>query len=338
VATSKLRAVTQNIASSSKEANAIYNANAQTMQRARLLRPNEVAGDYDAGRLLQTTLGGYRHAITPEDLGVFKRNAELLGKQFRGGITARSVIDRSLEIDRERANREIHYAVPHRFVNGMLHIVTNAGPRSEVNRHHVLLELLNFNAAVSSPADGRELARQLSTGPLRVACDCGRWKYWYSYVATIGKFNASTPQLGFPKIRNPHLTGVSCKHVLRVMQQLQMPGIRDYIAKMIDNSRKNLQKPQTLTKKQAEEIAKQQQNSRDWKRTTIETSTQRRQRLAQQRVVQTVVARQRAAAPAKVTARTVATAKRQFEANARKLAGMGVITQAQLQAMLGKLG
>lgn len=336
---SKLASVVGNIRGSSKEANALYTANAEGMRTAaRLLRPGEVAGDYDSGRLLDTTLGGYRHAITPDDLRTFKRNAELLGKSFKGGITARSLIDRSLPEDIDRANREIKHAVPHRLVKGMVHVVTDASAHSDVSRHHVLLELLNFQAAVSSPSSSEELAKKVLAGPLRVSCDCGRWKYWYSYVATIGKFNASTPQLGFPKVRNPQLRGVSCKHVLRVMNTLASPSIRLLIAQMIERNRNEQEKkPKVLTKKQAEEIAKQQQETSNWKRNQIETSSEKRQRLAQQRAVQAVVAQQRAKLGTQVTARGVATAKKQFEANARKLASMGVITAAQLQTMLSKL-
>lgn len=338
-ATRKLQNVIANIKGSSKEANALYTAGAESMRRsARLLRPGEVAGEYDAGRLLQTTLGGYKHAITPEDLHTFKRNAELLGKSFRGGITARALIDRSLPEDIERANREIKHAVPHRMIKGMVHVVTDASANSDVSRHHVLLELLNFQAAISSPASSAELAKKVLEGPLRVACDCGRFRYWYSYIATIGKFNASTPQLGFPRIRNPQLRGVACKHVLRVMNTLSSPTFRTLVAQMIERNRSNEErKPRVLTKKQAEEIAKQQRETEHYKRNQIETTAEKRQRLAQQRAVQSMVERQRAAVPAKVTARTVATAKKEFELNARKLASMGVISQKQLQAMLEKL-
>lgn len=338
-ATKKLQSVIANIRSSSKEANALYTSNAQGMRAAaRLLRPDEVAGDYDAGRLLETTLGGYKHAITPEDLGIFKRNADLLGKSFRGGITARALIDRSLPVDIERANREIKHAVPHRLVKGMVHVVTDASGKYGATRHHVLLELLNFQAAVSTPASSAELAKKVLEGPLRVACDCGRWKFWYSYVATVGKFNASTPQLGFPKIRNPLLRGVSCKHVLRVMNTLSSPSVRTLIAQMIERNRTDQErKPHVLTKKQAQEIANQQHETEHYKRNQIETTAQRRTRLAQQRAVASVIAQQRAAVPAKATRRQVDSAKRQFEANARKLASLGVITAGQLATMLGKL-
>jgi hypothetical protein len=311
---------------------------ANRQRAARILNPNEVAGEYDAGRLLSTTLGGHLHALTHEDLRVFRQNVQLLGKRFRGGITAKSVIDASLPEDRERANRQIKMAVPVQSIGGRIHFMTNAGPDSDVTRHHVHIEMLNFSAAVSTPKLAAEVVKEVAAGPLRFDCDCGRHTYWYRYIATVGKYNAGRDETGFPKIRNPQLRGIACKHVLRVMQQLSMPIIRQFIAKMIEGARSNLErKPKVLTKKQAEEIAKQQREQEGWKRSNIETSAEKRQRLAQQRAVQAVIAQQRAAIPAKVTQRTVATAKRQFAANAQKLAAMGVITQKQLQQMLGKL-
>lgn len=323
-----------------REAKGRYLGELANRQRAaRILNPNEVAGEYDAGRLLSTTLGGHLHALTHEDLRVFRENVRLLGKRFRGGITAKSVIDASLPEDRERANREIKMAVPLQSIGGRIHFLTNAGPHSDVTRHHVHVELMNFSAAVSTPKVVAEVVKEVASGPLKFDCDCGRHTYWYRYIATVGKYNAGRDETGFPKIRNPQLRGIACKHVLRVMQQLSMPLIRQHIAKMIENSRTNLErKPRVLTKKQADEIAKQQRAQEGWKRSTIETTAERRVRLAQQRAVAAVVANQRAAVPAKVTQRTIATAKKQFEMNARKLASMGVITPAQLQAMLGKLG
>lgn len=322
-----------------REAKGRYLGELANRQRAaRILNPDEVAGDYDAGRLLSTTLGGHLHALTHDDLRVFRQNVQMLGKRYRGGITAKSVIDASLPEDRERANKQIRMAVPLQSIGGRMHVITNAGPNSDVTRHHIHIEMMHFGASVSSPAKAEDLAKQVSTGPLKFDCDCGRHTYWYRYIATVGRYNAGRNETGFPKIRNPELRGVACKHILRVMQQLGTPIFKQHIAKMINDARSNLgDKPKVLTKKQAEEIAKKQTEQAGWKRTNIETTTERRVRLAQQRAVQAVVAQQRAAMPAKVTARTVATAKKQFEMNARKLLAMGVLTQKQMQTMLEKL-
>lgn len=310
---------------------------AQRQRATRLLSPNEVSGDYDAGRLLTTTLGGQERRLTQDDLKIFRQNVAMLGKQFKGGVTAKHVIDLSLPIDRERSNQQIRTAVPVQSMGGKIHFITNASKGSNVSRHHVHIELMNFSAAVSSPGKPDDMVKLLTSGPLKFDCDCGRHTFWYRYIATVGRFNSGRDEPAFPKVRNPDLSGVACKHVLRVMQQIQTPLIKTQIAHMIERGRASLdRKPQVLTKKQAEEIAKQQRERESWKRNKVESTGEKRIRLAQARAVAAVVAR--ASKPIQaMSPRNITAAKKQFELNARKLQAMGVLTPAQLQAMLSKL-
>lgn len=311
----------------------------QEVQRERasgILSPDEVAGSYDAGRLLSTTLGGQLRALTHDDLAQFKRSAEALGKKFTGGISAKQVIDQSLPVDRERANREIRVSVPVQRLGNDIHFVTNAGPNSDVTRHHVHVQFLNYEASIASPSAPAELVRLLTGGKLRLQCDCGRWNFWYSYLATIGRFNAGRPQTGYPKIRNPQLVGIACKHVLRVMQSLQTPMVKGYVEKMIADGRKSV-KPKLVatSKKDAQEMAAQQARQAAWKRTTVESSAERQLRLAQQRRVREIAEKSKLKMPK--NAAQLAQAKRKLEMDAHRLASMGGISQKQLEAIIAKL-
>ena len=303
-----------------------------------LLKPGEVAGEYNAARLLGTTLGGQLRALTAEDLKVFAANVKKLGKKFTGGITAKQVIDLSAPVDRERANAQIRTAVPMAHKDGVIHFVTNAGPDSKVTRHHVYVEFLNWGAAVASPAAPKDMAKQLFEGRLRWRCDCGRFTYWYSYIATVGQFIYGDQQVNFPKIRNPNLVGVACKHSLRVMQQLSSPQVRARIERMIEDGRKNAPgKVYTMTKKDAQALAAEQTRRADWKRNTVESSAERQLRLAQQRMA----AKAPAAARARVAAMSPAQLERErraFERNLQKLVAMGALKPAQAKAMLAKVG
>jgi hypothetical protein len=316
-----------------------YEDNARSQAAARnLLRPDEVAGEYDAGRLLQTTLGGQMRPITHEDLQTFKRNAEALGKRFRGGITPKGVIDRSLKIDRERSNAQIRVALPRQYGDGKMHFVTNAGPDSDVTRHHVLVEFLNYSAGVASPSKPTDMAKIVTAGPIRFSCDCGRHKYWYSYIATIGRFSAGVAQIGFPKIKNPHLVGVACKHVLRVMNELSGPLVRGHVATMIERGRRaEAPKLTAVSRKDALELARQQAKQANHKRSTIETTPEKRLRLAQQRHAVKIREHAKAIIKKPPTAAKMETAKKKFEMQARKLAQMGGISQKMLADMLAKL-
>lgn len=310
---------------------------AESLKRAQnLLSPDEVAGDYDAGRLLMTTLGGVIRPLSRDDLRTFQASASALGKRYRGGITAKTVIDHSLPIDRERSNRQIRVAVPTNHFGGDVHFVTNAGPDSDKTRHNVHVRFLDYEGAVASPSKASDAAKAVTAGKLRIQCDCDRWRFTFAYVATVGKYNAGRPQPNFPKIKNPTLDGVACKHLLRVMQQLSSAQVRQFVEKMIATGRRAVEpKMQAVAKKDAEEMARQQLAQGHFKRAQVESSSERRERLAAQRAVKAEVERVKAKMPK--TPAQLAVARRKMEISARTLAASGLITQKQLAAMLAKI-
>lgn len=337
----KRNTVISGFTNANKEAAYRYSAIADDQEAAlpRLLRPDEVAGEYDAGRLLTTTLGGARRMLTKKDLAVFKRNAEALGKRFRGGITAKGIIDLSLPADRQRSNTQIHVALPRQMQDGNVHFVTNAGPGSKVTRHHVLVHFMNYDSAVAAPSSPAEAVKMLTNGPLKCSCDCEHWRYRYSYVATIGKFNAAIPQLGYPKLTNPMLVGAACKHVLRVMQQVNSPLVRQYLQKMIEAGRKKgASKLLSVTKKDAEKLAEQQKRQVSWKRNSVESVAEKRLRLAQQRAAKEAASKANArVAKLKSSPEKLAKERAKFEQTARRLAAMGGISQSMLADLLSKV-
>lgn len=322
----------------SKEVRDRFAEKLESYQRATtLLRPDEVAGDYDAGRLLQTSLGGYVRTITPEDLQRFKRMAEALGKRYVGGITAKSVIEMSTPADRERCNQQIRVAVPTQRRGNDVHFVTNAGPDSDVIRHHVHVQFLGLSPAIAAPSAARDLAKKVAAGRLMIQCDCSHWQYRFSYIATIGKYNAGRPIDGYPKLTNPRLIGVACKHVLRVMQVLKTPMVQQYVERMIDEGRRALKPKNVATlKKDATALAQLQRQQASRLRNTVESSAERKDRLARQRAVREVVERTKKTMMPKNPAQ-MAAARRKFEQSARLLAQMGGISQKQLADMLAKL-
>ncbi len=224
-----------------------------------IISPHEVKGDYDASRLLMTTLGGDVRPITHDDLEQFRKNVKAVGTRLKKGLTAQQIIDLSRKEDRERANAQIHMAVPAGSNRGVIRFVTNASKDSKVTRHHVAVDIVNYEAAIASPTDSKKLALWLvKESPLKYDCDCGRHTFWYRYITTIGGFNAGRPENGFPKIKNPNLAGVACKHVLRVMHELSRNlSIRGVVAQMIDRGQQGGAKNSgVITQQKAAEIAK----------------------------------------------------------------------------------
>ena len=196
-------------------------------------------GKYDAKRALETTLGGILRPLTNADLRAFRQNVKTVQDRYTAGIRAKQVIELSLPIDRKRANEEIHYATPVSAYGGKVRFLTNAGPESDLTHHHVQVEFLSYAAsAAGAKGDAKAAAMRLRKEPIKIECDCGRWRFWYRYIATIGRFNAGRDETGFPKIRNPSLHGVACKHILRVMTEVESGStVLGFLARLIDKAR-----------------------------------------------------------------------------------------------------
>lgn len=232
-------------------------------ETAKILTVKDIqSGKWDANKVLETTLNGIKRDITLEDLKVFKQNIKTVQANFSGGMTAQQVINHSRQIDRERASQQITMAVPVSATKGKIRFITNAGPDSKVSRHHVTVDFLHFDSqALAANKTSRQAALSIRKLPLKIECDCGRWRFWYKYIATIGSFNAGTSETGFPKIRNPGLSGVACKHLLRVMKEIDSGGaIIGFLTKQMDKSRAHDEnKAQSkFSQKEAENLIKNQ--------------------------------------------------------------------------------
>lgn len=215
--------------------------------KPKFLRARDIAkGDkYDVERTLTTTLGlkpgEAPRAISYDDLAAFKKNIDTLASQFKGGITPQQVINLSNRIDIERANQQIKMAIPVSRKAGVVHFITNAWAESKDTQHHVHVEFLNFSSIVLEPSKQTKstISNRLQNGKIKFECSCGRFTFWFRYMATLGNYVHGRKEAAYPKIRNPQLSGVGCKHSLRVMQYIRssMGGI--YLAQAVEKDRKN---------------------------------------------------------------------------------------------------
>lgn len=238
-----------------------------------------LSGKWDASKLLFTTLDGKVRPITADDLVAFRYNIKATQSRFTKGITAKQVVDWSNHEDRKKASEEITMVVPHSARNGVISYITNASKKSDVSRHHVNVEFLNFSAESSSGAlDPKKSAMRLRKGQLKFDCDCGRHRYWFRYIATIGGYNAGRAETGFPKIRNPKLHGIACKHVIRVMADI-LGGTHSlaFLTKLLEKAKSSddAKAAQKTRQIEAEKMVKEQ--LRKNRNNTITTSDQQRQ-------------------------------------------------------------
>lgn len=259
----------------------------EATKRGVILSPDDVKGDYDTNRALMTTLGGVSRPMTPQDLVVFKKNVDMLQKtikeRYKGGLTPQQVVDLSLSIDRERANKEIHYALlfKHSLEDGLYHFVTNASGKHSATRHHVHIKFSMWGACVASPKTALQMAQLLVKSHIKFDCDCGRHKYWYRYIATIGNYYVGRPETGYPDERNANLQGVACKHVLRTMNVLLQPSTITTLSKHIQLAREDiLTKARSMTPKEMQKELKEQERRASHKKTEVRTSEQKARKKA----------------------------------------------------------
>ena len=223
-----------------------------------ILTRKEVQGETLAGRNLRTTLGGTMRPLTAADLAAFRANigTAIAAVQSVGGITPQQVLNLAkgrplnyngldilstgIKSDVDKARREITSAVLVSAVGGDLRFITPSGGESRATRHIVLVRLHEWRnalaavaaATVKNEAMYREAANNLRRGKISFECDCERHRYYFRYLATIGGFNAGRAETGYPKIRNPDLKGVACKHVIRVMTELlHSPAVLRFLIK-----------------------------------------------------------------------------------------------------------
>lgn len=301
-----------------------------------ILNPNDVAGEYDAARLLVTTLGGQFRMITADDLVQFRHNARKLGAKFKGGITAKQVIDLSTADRRQRTSEQIKTAAPILNKGGHVKFQTGAGPHSKVSRHYVTVDFLNWQAAVSSPVEPLKIAPEMLKGPVRIECDCEDWRYRYRYLATIGKYAAGPWfEQGYTKITNPNLKGAACKHILRVMIMVaQSPTFRQYAAKQIQKARADVI-PAKVTEKIAdmEDFIEQMKKESHRQRRVATTDEKRAERARWAQKNALAAASKAAVKPAKAAAQS-RRAKAVADKAAEALGAQFGMTAAQVLALL----
>ena len=201
--------------------------------------------------------------LTPQRLNQFALAVKHLQSDYRkngltGGVTPNTIINRSRNIDIQRASQEIHTVQAVRFEkDGIIKFRTNASDKHGATHHIVTVQFLNFQAALNGGKLTNKMLDDYMKSAVKFDCDCKRHRYWYRYIATVGGFAYGKPETAFPKIRNPELTGMACKHVIRVMHTLARnpAALRGAIKMHLSRFRADPnQAAKTLSKKQAYKI------------------------------------------------------------------------------------
>ncbi|MBD8671611.1 hypothetical protein [Pseudomonas lurida] len=285
-----------------------FDLNRRLGDQGKILTADDMSGLYEPKRGLFTTIDGKPRMLTWDDIKAFKaavndiqrRHGQQRGGKSAaesGGILAKQVVDLSNPDDRKRANSEIHTCFPVINRAGLVHFQTNAGPNSKVTRHHVMVQFLGYDSALSGGLPVAEAAKLLGRGKIKFDCDCERHTFWFRYIASVGNFNYGRPEDGFPRVRNPKLYGIACKHVLRVMATITHgPTFDAFARRMLENGRKTLSnRRQTLSVKEQQEFIEKASKTRKRDRTVATSDEKRESRAGQPAQKVKAAARMRAA-------------------------------------------
>ncbi|MEY8772690.1 phage tail protein [Erwinia sp. ACCC 02193] len=191
--------------------------------------------------------------FTKDDLKGFEQNRKTVRKQFTGtqpGITHAQLVAHSRSIDVKRANNKVDdgSGISNAAFKGIRQnialIDVTASQRSVHNNHRVEIRFEEWDQAMDDAAGNNVAAQQrlvknMVKGRVSVNCDCGRYQYWYRYIATAGNFTIAPPkEFVYPKLKNPQLEGVACKHIIHALTRMQGAG---WQSRVLMTLRKNAQ-------------------------------------------------------------------------------------------------
>lgn len=256
------------------------NAEKQDKIKPIFLRAKDIEGKSDTFKTLTTTLGGVQRPITEDDLKAFQHNIKTLQEHYTAGITAQQVLDLSLPIDIDRANKQIKFAIPRSRRGDVVHFITDASGENGAKHHFVNVQFNAFTPLKLMPneIDKKSVQKMVRTGGLRFECDCGRFQYWYRYLNSIAGTCYGRQETGYPKIRNPNLVGVACKHILRTMKWIVSTQGEFYLQKELEKARHtDIERKQNLKKSEVQEhLANQLLIANNHRRSNIRTASDKK--------------------------------------------------------------
>lgn len=242
-----------------KEFVSLFNKIKQQDQRKRRLfaRKNILTPSMLRNKSLDDILGLGRKKtgvyFTREDLAGFEKKRSSLRTRFdykTAGIPYQQLIAASRKIDVDRANNKVTDGLGITnanllgFKRNTVLIRVAASQASNDDHHMVEIRLEEWDQAIENVSDdkanNRLVARSVAAGRMSIQCDCGRFKYWYRYVATVGNFVLAPPkEFAFPKDRNPRGYGVACKHIIHAATRLQSPAWQNFIINALKTQSKS---------------------------------------------------------------------------------------------------
>ncbi len=169
----------------------------------------------------------------------------------------------SLHEDVQLSNQQIRNPNLFAINGGVLHFnVPSSGATPGAPPYYgVRIRLDEWNDQLINTTDYKESVRAALRGHVSIDCTCGRYQYWFRYVATAAKVALTPFEKDFPKIRNPKLLGMCCKHQLKTLKTLLSPTVAKFLENKMSKQATAVgfageSKHQTLSQKEMAQVAK----------------------------------------------------------------------------------
>ncbi|MFI3273309.1 hypothetical protein [Vibrio sp.] len=206
------------------------------------LSPNAIRQAIRSGELpaYQAVLIGSKAGGDPftiDDIKAFDKARKATSKKWgrSRGAPLEQLIVASRKIDVQRANTEIKTARLYKVRGDLLHFNVSASGKHKETSYQVRIRLENWMEELTQTQRSWPAAiKRVLQGGLSIDCQCGRYQFWYRYVATAGNYAIAPHEKDFPKVRNPQLNGCCCKHQLKTLAALKSPTVQAQLAKQME--------------------------------------------------------------------------------------------------------
>lgn len=175
--------------------------------------------------------------FTIDDIKAFDKARKATSKKWGRyrGAPLEQLIVASRKIDVHRANTEIKTARLYKVRGDLLHFNVSASGKHKETSYQVRIRLENWMEELTQTQRSWPSAiKRVLQGGLSIDCQCGRYQFWYRYVATAGNYAIAPYEKDFPKVRNPKLNGCCCKHQLKTLAALKSPTVQAQLAKQME--------------------------------------------------------------------------------------------------------
>ncbi|MBO6171717.1 MAG: hypothetical protein J6N67_06115, partial [Desulfovibrio sp.] len=202
-----------------------------------ILKTQPIASHADRQRIV-LAYGMTQEVFSPEELRQFLNTIEKTRKAFNPrhgahGVPYGALIRASRPVDVKRS-KQVRGATLYQRKGDIIYFQVTGNHQAF---YRVQIKLEEWNSYITDATPALKAVKNMIAGRLSFECPCGRHQYWYRYLATLGNYALKPTETGFPKIRNPQLTGCCCKHVLKVLHDLKSTRVMFLLAKELDRER-----------------------------------------------------------------------------------------------------